>query len=164
MPHSARLTFSAVAFNPADMKVFDSETGDCLTRDDARAAEIARDNEEPRKAALERARSRGGGGANRRATKRGLLTGAGTDVALSRRPLWVWLHGISMSAMTGCQGRPDAIRRERVYLTAGQTAPDRPERRSGAASYVRSRALAAYLRVVRRNGVALLLAIVPGNW
>ncbi len=45
-----------LAFDPAMMHVFDPESGDCLTRDDERAAEIARDNEEQRKAALQRAR------------------------------------------------------------------------------------------------------------
>ena len=46
-----------LAFNPSLMHIFDPETGDCLTRDDERAAEIARDNEEQRKAALDRARA-----------------------------------------------------------------------------------------------------------
>ncbi|MBO1767902.1 sn-glycerol-3-phosphate ABC transporter ATP-binding protein UgpC [Allobranchiibius sp. GilTou73] len=47
-----------LVFDPSFMHVFDPESGDCLTRDDDRAAEIARDNEEQRKAALERARTR----------------------------------------------------------------------------------------------------------
>lgn len=45
-------------FDPALMHVFDPETGDCLTRDDDKAAEIARQSEEDRQRALERARSR----------------------------------------------------------------------------------------------------------
>ena len=45
-------------FDPALMHVFDPETGDCLTRDDAKAAEIARQSEEDRQRALERARAR----------------------------------------------------------------------------------------------------------
>ncbi|WP_446664826.1 ABC transporter ATP-binding protein [Flexivirga sp. B27] len=47
-----------LAFNPASMHVFDPHTGDNLTRDDAKAAEIAADSEKMRKAALERARKR----------------------------------------------------------------------------------------------------------
>ncbi|GGB45880.1 ABC transporter ATP-binding protein [Flexivirga endophytica] len=47
-----------LAFNPASMHVFDPQSGDNLTRDDARAAEIAADSEKMRKAALERARKR----------------------------------------------------------------------------------------------------------
>ncbi len=47
-----------LVFDPSFMHVFDPESGDCLTRDDERAAEIARDNEEQRKAALERARAK----------------------------------------------------------------------------------------------------------
>jgi multiple sugar transport system ATP-binding protein len=47
-----------LAFNPAAMHVFDPQTGDNLTRDDARAEEIAADSEKMRKAALERARKR----------------------------------------------------------------------------------------------------------
>ncbi len=47
-----------LAFNPAAMHVFDPHTGDNLTRDDARAEEIAADSEKMRKAALERARKR----------------------------------------------------------------------------------------------------------
>ena len=45
-------------FNPSQMHVFDPESGDCLTRDDEKAAEIARDSEQQRKVALERARAR----------------------------------------------------------------------------------------------------------
>ncbi len=45
-------------FNPALMHVFDPETGDCLTRDEEAAAEIARQSEEDRQRALERARER----------------------------------------------------------------------------------------------------------
>ena len=45
-------------FNPALMHVFDPETGDCLTRDDKKAAELAAQSEEDRQRALERARSR----------------------------------------------------------------------------------------------------------
>ena len=45
-------------FDPGVMHVFDPETGDCLTRDDAKAAEIARQSEEDRQRGLERARAR----------------------------------------------------------------------------------------------------------
>ncbi|MDN5716757.1 MAG: ATP-binding cassette domain-containing protein [Janibacter sp.] len=45
-------------FDPDLMHVFDPESGDCLTRDDAKAEEIARQSEEDRQRALERARSR----------------------------------------------------------------------------------------------------------
>ena len=45
-------------FNPGLMHVFDPETGDCLTRDDDKAAEIARQSEEDRQRALDRARER----------------------------------------------------------------------------------------------------------
>ena len=45
-------------FDPAVMHVFDPESGDCLTRDDAKAAEIAQQSEADRKRALERARAR----------------------------------------------------------------------------------------------------------
>ncbi|WP_068249742.1 ABC transporter ATP-binding protein [Janibacter corallicola] len=45
-------------FDPAVMHVFDPEGGDCLTRDDAKAAEIAQQSEADRKRALERARVR----------------------------------------------------------------------------------------------------------
>ncbi|AKU17708.1 ABC transporter ATP-binding protein [Luteipulveratus mongoliensis] len=47
-----------LVFDPALMHVFDPNTGECLTRDDAKAAEIAQDSEDSRKAALERARKR----------------------------------------------------------------------------------------------------------
>ncbi|WP_265445997.1 ABC transporter ATP-binding protein [Flexivirga meconopsidis] len=47
-----------LAFDPAVMQVFDPETGDSLTRDEAKAAEIAADSEKMRKAALERAKAR----------------------------------------------------------------------------------------------------------
>ena len=46
-------------FDPTLMHVFDPESGDCLTRDDAKAAEIARQSEEDRQRALERAGARG---------------------------------------------------------------------------------------------------------
>ena len=45
-------------FDPDTMHVFDPESGDCLTRDDAKAAELAQQSEEDRQRALERARSR----------------------------------------------------------------------------------------------------------
>ena len=45
----ARLTF-----DPANMHVFDPNTGECLTRDEAKAAAIAEENEADRKRALER--------------------------------------------------------------------------------------------------------------
>ncbi len=45
-------------FNPADMHVFDPHTGENLTRDEEKAAQIARDSEAQRQAALKRARSR----------------------------------------------------------------------------------------------------------
>ncbi|MBM6545609.1 sn-glycerol-3-phosphate ABC transporter ATP-binding protein UgpC [Janibacter sp. YIM B02568] len=44
-------------FNPALMHVFDPESGDNLTRDEDRAAEIDKQSEEDRKRALERARN-----------------------------------------------------------------------------------------------------------
>ncbi|YAL83960.1 ABC transporter ATP-binding protein [Dermacoccaceae bacterium W4C1] len=47
-----------LVFDPALMHVFDPESGECLTRDDAKAAEIAQDSEDQRKAALKRARER----------------------------------------------------------------------------------------------------------
>ncbi|GAB3485441.1 ABC transporter ATP-binding protein [Flexivirga sp.] len=47
-----------LAFNPASMHVFDPQTGENLTRDEDKAAEIAADSEKMRKAALERARKR----------------------------------------------------------------------------------------------------------
>ena len=49
---------SNFVFDPTLMHVFDPESGDCLTRDDAKAAEIARQSEEDRQRALERARAR----------------------------------------------------------------------------------------------------------
>ncbi len=45
-------------FDPDVMHVFDPESGDCLTRDDEKAAEIAAQSEDDRKRALERARRR----------------------------------------------------------------------------------------------------------
>ena len=45
-------------FNPELVHVFDPETGDCLTRDDEKAAAIARQSEEDRQRALQRARER----------------------------------------------------------------------------------------------------------
>ena len=45
----ARLTF-----DPANMHVFDPNTGECLTRDEVKAAAIAEENEADRKRALER--------------------------------------------------------------------------------------------------------------
>ncbi|WEV78013.1 ATP-binding cassette domain-containing protein [Janibacter cremeus] len=45
-------------FDPALMHVFDPESEDCLTRDDEAAAELARQSEEDRQRALERARER----------------------------------------------------------------------------------------------------------
>lgn len=47
-----------LVFDPALMHVFDPNSGECLTRDEERAAEIARDSEEQRKAALARAKER----------------------------------------------------------------------------------------------------------
>ena len=47
-------------FDPADMHVFDPESGDCLTRDEEKAARIARESEEDRRRSLERARKREG--------------------------------------------------------------------------------------------------------
>ncbi|WP_018156845.1 ABC transporter ATP-binding protein [Demetria terragena] len=47
-----------LVFEPSAMHVFDPNSGDCLTRDDEKAAEIARDSEEQRKAALARAKER----------------------------------------------------------------------------------------------------------
>jgi len=49
----ARLTF-----DPATMHVFDPNSGDCLTRDEAKAAAIAEESEADRKRALERVRER----------------------------------------------------------------------------------------------------------
>jgi multiple sugar transport system ATP-binding protein len=45
-------------FSPAKAHVFDAESGDNLTRDDARAAEIAAESEDDRKRELERAKSK----------------------------------------------------------------------------------------------------------
>jgi len=45
-------------FDPALMHVFDPETGECLTRDEDRAKEIATENEADRKRALERVKSK----------------------------------------------------------------------------------------------------------
>ncbi len=47
-----------LVFDPALMHVFDPESGDCLTRDEEKAAQIAADSEKQRKAALARARAR----------------------------------------------------------------------------------------------------------
>jgi multiple sugar transport system ATP-binding protein len=45
-------------FNPALMHVFDPNSGDCLTRDEAKADELAQESEADRKRALERVRAR----------------------------------------------------------------------------------------------------------
>ncbi len=45
-------------FDPELMHVFDPETGDCLTRNEERARQIAEENEADRKRALERAKAR----------------------------------------------------------------------------------------------------------
>jgi multiple sugar transport system ATP-binding protein len=45
-----------LTFDPAFMHVFDPNTGDCLTRDEAKAAAIAEESEIDRKRALERVR------------------------------------------------------------------------------------------------------------
>jgi multiple sugar transport system ATP-binding protein len=45
-------------FNPALMHVFDPNSGDCLTRDEAKAEELAQESEADRKRALERVRAR----------------------------------------------------------------------------------------------------------
>jgi multiple sugar transport system ATP-binding protein len=45
-----------LTFDPSFMHVFDPNTGDCLTRDEAKAAEIAVESEADRKRALERVR------------------------------------------------------------------------------------------------------------
>ena len=47
-----------LTFDPASMHVFDPNSGDCLTRDEAKAAAIAEESETDRKSALERARVR----------------------------------------------------------------------------------------------------------
>ena len=49
------------AFDPSLMHVFNPHTGENLTRDEAKAAQIARDSEAQRRAALERARVREAG-------------------------------------------------------------------------------------------------------
>ncbi|WP_347351999.1 sn-glycerol-3-phosphate ABC transporter ATP-binding protein UgpC [Intrasporangium sp.] len=49
---------AAFAFDPAAMHVFDPQTGTCLTRDEDRAAEIAREAEDDRRSSLARARAR----------------------------------------------------------------------------------------------------------
>jgi multiple sugar transport system ATP-binding protein len=46
------------AFDTASMHVFDPETGDCLTRDEEKAARIAEESESDRQNALERAKAR----------------------------------------------------------------------------------------------------------
>ncbi|WP_312718535.1 sn-glycerol-3-phosphate ABC transporter ATP-binding protein UgpC [Mobilicoccus sp.] len=58
-------------FDPALMHVFDPESGACLTRDDERAAQIAKESEEDRRRALERAREREGVDGNRRNGRQG---------------------------------------------------------------------------------------------
>ena len=45
-------------FDPALMHVFDPESGACLTRNEEEADRIARDSEEDRRRALERAKER----------------------------------------------------------------------------------------------------------
>jgi multiple sugar transport system ATP-binding protein len=47
-----------LTFDPATMHVFDPETGDCLTRDDAKAAAIAEESEADRQRALKRVRDK----------------------------------------------------------------------------------------------------------
>ena len=47
-----------LVFDPSLMHVFDPETGECLTRDEDRAAQIARRSEDERRRALERAKAR----------------------------------------------------------------------------------------------------------
>ena len=47
-----------LVLDPSQMHVFDPETGECLTRDEDVAAQIAKDNEADRKRALERAQQR----------------------------------------------------------------------------------------------------------
>nr|WP_308212668.1 ABC transporter ATP-binding protein [Nocardia zapadnayensis] len=63
-------------FDPADVMVFDPATGDNLTRDEERAAEITRKSEEARRRALERARSEQGAGGQKRGSGNG-AAGAG---------------------------------------------------------------------------------------
>ncbi|NHN55132.1 sn-glycerol-3-phosphate ABC transporter ATP-binding protein UgpC [Calidifontibacter sp. DB0510] len=67
------------AFDPAMMHVFNPETGENLTRDDEKAAQIARDSEQQRKAALERARAREAQGADRSAGDRSAADGSAAD-------------------------------------------------------------------------------------
>ncbi len=52
-------------FDPAVMHVFDPATGDNLTRNEARAAEIAKDSDDDRRRALERAKQQEAAAANR---------------------------------------------------------------------------------------------------
>ncbi len=47
-----------LTFDPAHIHVFDPNSGECLTRDESKAAEIAQDSEEQRRTALARAQSR----------------------------------------------------------------------------------------------------------
>ncbi len=47
-----------LVFDPSLMHVFDPESGECLTRDEEKAAAIAKESEQMRKAALERAKER----------------------------------------------------------------------------------------------------------
>jgi multiple sugar transport system ATP-binding protein len=47
-----------LTFDPSLMHVFDPNSGDCLTRDEAKAAELAQESEADRKRALERVRAR----------------------------------------------------------------------------------------------------------
>ena len=47
-----------LVFDPSLMHVFDPETGECLTRDEDRAAQIAQRSEDERRRALERAKAR----------------------------------------------------------------------------------------------------------
>ncbi|GAB3582746.1 ABC transporter ATP-binding protein [Calidifontibacter terrae] len=49
---------ASLVFDPALMHVFDPESGDCLTRNEEKAAQIAADSEKQRKAALARAKAR----------------------------------------------------------------------------------------------------------
>jgi multiple sugar transport system ATP-binding protein len=47
-----------LTFDPALMHVFDPNSGDCLTRDEAKAAELAQESEADRKRALQRVKAR----------------------------------------------------------------------------------------------------------
>ena len=47
-----------LTFDPALMHVFDPNSGDCLTRDEDKATELAAESEADRKRALERVRAR----------------------------------------------------------------------------------------------------------